>query len=366
MRILSRKVALAAAIALFALPLHAASGIPGFQVVAFGDSLLDAGTYAPFAEKGPFNGGRFTTNPGPNFTQDIARHFGGDLTAAFVGGFGQPLAANKGGLNYAQGGSRVTMQPGIGHAPPGTPNADVAAATTIPVKAQLALYLSAHGKFNPGQLVLINGGADDIFFQLEAAEAAGTPQALRAAIDAIIRAAINLAVITAAAVANGATHVVVMNVPDIGKAPAGVFSPDHGLLLTQVSYLFNITLSAALESQRRNFRGKVLLIDAFRFTDQVVASFRTFGFTVANTATACDLPAQVKIAGGLCLKNPGSLYCKSPASFGSSLFCSPRTYVRADADRSFMFADTVHPATHFGALFALFVEQRIGAQGWSN
>jgi hypothetical protein len=143
--------ALIAAFALVFMPLTASFGADRLRVVAFGDSLLDAGTYAPFP-KATFNGGRFRTNPGWNFTQEIAQHYGDTLTPAFVGGFGQPLVAN-GGFDYAQGGSRVTMQPGIDHAPPGTKDADFAAATAIPVKDQLSLYLSADGRFTSNQLV---------------------------------------------------------------------------------------------------------------------------------------------------------------------------------------------------------------------
>jgi GDSL-like Lipase/Acylhydrolase len=201
------------------MPLHALAGAGRFQVVAFGDSLLDAGTYEPFA-KVAFHGGRFTTNPGLNFTHDIARHFGDALTPAFVGGFGQPLSP-AGGLNYAQGGSRVTMQPGIGHAPPGDSNADFAAATTVPVRDQVKAYLSAHHVFTPYQLVLINGGANDILFQLEAAQAVGTPQAKIAALEAIVQSAIDLSAIVASVVEKGATHVLVMNLPDVGYKRAG-------------------------------------------------------------------------------------------------------------------------------------------------
>src|SRR5580700_9220108 len=92
------------------------------QVVSFGDSLSDVGTYAPVATA-DFGGGRFTTNPGQIWTQNVAQYYGDTLTAAQTGGFGVPLAPAS-GLGYAQGGARVTLQPGIGHATPGTPNAD--------------------------------------------------------------------------------------------------------------------------------------------------------------------------------------------------------------------------------------------------
>ncbi|HMC46785.1 MAG TPA: acylhydrolase, partial [Caballeronia sp.] len=134
------------------------------QVVSFGDSLSDVGTYAPVAAAN-FGGGRFTTNPGQIWTQNVAQYYGGTLTAANTGGFGIPLSPAS-GLGYAQGGSRVTLQPGIGHATPGTANADFSQATTIPINDQVTQYIGTSGSFNANQLVLVNGGANDIFYNL--------------------------------------------------------------------------------------------------------------------------------------------------------------------------------------------------------
>jgi phospholipase/lecithinase/hemolysin len=85
-----RKAALAAAITFGLMSSSASFGATKLEVVVFGDSLLDAGTYSPVAEA-KFGGGRFTTNPGLNFTQKVARSFGSELKPAFVGGFGLPL-----------------------------------------------------------------------------------------------------------------------------------------------------------------------------------------------------------------------------------------------------------------------------------
>jgi len=104
MRSVSFRAALAAALVIVFAPLEAAFGWGQVRVVAFGDSLMDAGTYAPFASQ--FTGqplrdsGRYTTNPGLNFTQELARHYGDNSTPAFVGGFGSnPCLEAKGGLN---------------------------------------------------------------------------------------------------------------------------------------------------------------------------------------------------------------------------------------------------------------------------
>ncbi|KAF1055699.1 MAG: hypothetical protein GAK41_00390 [Burkholderia gladioli] len=53
----------------------------------------------------------------------------------------------------------------------------------------------------------------------------------------------------------------------------------------------------------------------------------------------------------------------NPSAFASSLFCSPQTYTVANADQTYMFADTVRPTTRLHALFAQFVESQIAAAG---
>src|SRR5260370_863538 len=124
------KAAAVATITLGLLSSNASFGASKLDVVVFGDSLLDAGTYSLVAEA-KFGGGRFTTNPGLNFTQLVARFYGSELTPAFVGGFGLPLVP-AGGHDYAQGGSPVTMQPRIDHTPPGSSHPNSPTATPIP------------------------------------------------------------------------------------------------------------------------------------------------------------------------------------------------------------------------------------------
>jgi phospholipase/lecithinase/hemolysin len=341
------------------------------QVVSFGDSLSDVGTYAPVATA-DFGGGRFTTNPGQIWTQNVAQYYGDTLTAAQTGGFGVPLAPAS-GLGYAQGGARVTLQPGIGHATPGTPNADFSQATTIPVNDQVTSYISAHGSFNANQLVLVNGGANDIFYNLAVAQAtaagiqaqlaAGTitpaqaqaagAAAQTAATTAISQAAIDLATVIGRVVQAGATHVVISTVPDIGGAPQGLASADKGVALSQVTQLFNGTLQGAL--QKTGLLSKVIYVDAYSWIDGIQANFQANGFTVSNTGTACNLAAMIAAATKLGEPNP--------TAFGTSLFCSPQTYTVAGADQSYMYADTVHPTTHLYALFSTFVEQQIAKSG---
>ncbi|MGS0893654.1 SGNH/GDSL hydrolase family protein [Burkholderia stagnalis] len=320
------------------------------QIVSFGDSLSDVGTYSQI--KLGFGGGRFTTNPGQVWTQNVAQYYGDTLQPANQGGFGVPLQAT-GGLGYAQGGSRVTLQPGIGHADASVPNADYAQATTTPIASQLAQYLQQHGSFNANQIVLLNGGANDIFYWVAALQAgAVTPTQLQQGIGL---AAQQLAGLVQQIAAAGATHVFVSNVPDIGGTPLAVQGGSQ-TTLTQLSMLFNGTLAATLQALKVDTT-KYVLLDTFTWQDGILANYQANGFSVSNTDTACNLQAMVQAA------TQYGLTGANASAFGSSLFCSPQTYTTANADQTYMFADTVHPTTHLHLLFSQYVEQQIAAAG---
>jgi phospholipase/lecithinase/hemolysin len=298
-----------------------AGGI-NLQVVSFGDSLSDVGTYAPIASA--VGGGRFTTNPGQVWTQEVAQYYGDKLTAAFTINLAHELSP-QGGLGYAEGGSTV--------ATPANQNdflTDVIGNIEMPVNQQVSSYLSTHSNFNSGQLVLVWAGANDVL-------RAGS---LPAAAPVVQTAATALAQIVGQIVQGGATHVVVVNVPNIGLTPKGITSSDGGANLTQLSQLFNSDLNAAL--QANGLQGKVIQVDSYTWTDQIIANFQANGFAVSNTSTACD-PA------------------KTPDD--TALLCSPATYVTSNADQTYMFADDIHPSTHLHTLFAQYVEQQVAANG---
>jgi phospholipase/lecithinase/hemolysin len=362
------------------------------QVVSFGDSLSDVGTYAPVIQAS-FGGGRFTTNPGEVWTQKVAEYYGDTLKAAYLGGFGQPLVA-AGGNGYAQGGSDVVNAEGQGWAP------NNMAATTVPVVTQVSNYLGAHTSFNSNQLVLVNGGANDIFqfagttanltalatalttqfpLLVEAGKLPNTQAGqvmfiagyLQALPDPqIAQAAAALAAQVQTIVSSGATHVVVSTVPDIGNTPLGVAAeaatPGSAALLSGITAAYNGMLEAAL-AQTQGTTGKVIVVDAFSWIDQQLQNYQALGFTVPNTGTACNLSSMVANATAYATANPaatnGLTAAQYGSQFGSSLFCSPQTYTVAGADQTYMFADTVHPSTHLHALFAQYVEQQIAATG---
>lgn len=298
------------------------AGGVNLQIVSFGDSLSDVGTYAPLASK--VGGGRFTTNPGQVWTQTVAQYYGDTLSAAYTIDLTHKLTAQS-GFGYAEGGATVA-----------TPANQYDFLTALigniemPVNQQIASYLSAHESFNANQLVLVWAGANDVL-------RAGT---LPAAAPVVETAATTLAQLVGQIIQGGATHVVVVNLPNIGLSPDGRASSDGGANLTQLSQLFNTTLNAAL--QTAGLQSKVIQVDAYTWLNGIIANFQGNGFTVSNTGVACD---------------PG----KTPDS--TALLCSPATYTTANVDQTYMFADDLHPTTHLHALFAQYVEQQIAHSG---
>jgi phospholipase/lecithinase/hemolysin len=345
------------------------SGV-NLQVVAFGTSLSDAGTYSEQILPG-FGGGRFTTNPGEVWAQHVSEYFGNTLSPAFEGGFGVPLTAT-GGLDYAQGGALVT---GGGVA---NTSAVIAAASEQPVTWQLQQYLAQHGSFNANQLVLVEGGANEILNLLDvptdgsptnlalfgaalvannftaAVGAQGTaavaalmgegftqaqatalapayialglvqsnPTAF-ASIIPVITAAKTLGGLVHADIVPGSPKIAVVTVPDIGKTPAALkadaaigatpgsaSSADQALSL--ISAMYNLTLiqATAADVQAK----KVVLVDTFSWLDQSIQNAASLGFTVTNTDTACNLTAMATSATNYALANPQATLGLNPAT----------------------------------------------------
>lgn len=350
------------------------AGGVNMQVVAFGTSLSDAGTYSAVIAQ-QFGGGRFTTNPGQVWTQNVATYYGDTLTPAFLGGFGKPLTAT-GGLDFAQGGALVSTAQGIGWAP------NNLAATTTPIATQVANYLSAKGSFNSNQLVLVEGGANDILQNLNALLVAVqtdigggmTPQnaILKEVGTTLGPAAQALVTQVATIVAKGATHVVFVNVPDIGQTPLGVqVGAQNGAaaqqLVSGIVQTFNGVVAAGLQAANLP-AGTVISVDAFTWLDQLIATYQANGFSVSNTNTACNLTTMQTSATTYAQQNPsvllpGQTAAQFGAALASSLFCSPQTLTAANADQTYIFADQVHPSTRTHSLFAQYVESRIAAAG---
>ena len=278
---------LAVALALAAMPAWA--GQFG-NTVFFGDSLTDSGHFRitlppqlqPYA-------GKFTTNPAPVWAEFVADHYGGD-----------GRTDNQGGDNYAQGGSRVTVQNGV-------------AESTV---AQMQRYLAGNGgQADPRTLYTVWSGANDIF----AIAGAGAPPQ-----ETITAAVLGMAQIVGTLEAAGARYILVPNLPDMGLTPNAIAAGPAGqAALTQLATSYNNGMYSTLA--QRGLR--VIPLDTFTMLREVIASPATYGLRNV-TQTAC-LPPQ-----------------------GSSLTCTPSSLVAPDAASTYLFADGVHPSAAAHAILA--------------
>ena len=264
---------LALALACAAAP--AMAGDAYTQTWFFGDSLTDSGHFQ--------NGlpadirdvaGRFTTNPGQVWAQWLADYYGTDATTD-----------NQGGTNYAIGGARI----------------DTPVANTIPVTAQVELYLSTHGgRADPNALYTVWGGGNDLLaFDFAAPVGTQMVEAVGRLHDA------------------GARYILVPTLPDAGLTPFAISAGGAvPALATSIANSFNEQIFGALG----NAGLRVIPLNTFQLQQEIVADYASYGFTNIT----------------------------SPACSGSSLVCTPANYVVPGADQTYVFADGVHPssATH--------------------
>lgn len=273
----------------------------------FGDSLTDSGTYAPFTGTIVPGSGKYTTGPGPVWSENLAGHYG--TSAAPNAALIAPgtLGPSPGGSNYAQGGARVTDPAGIGSP----------ALTTLPITDQITGFLVTNPAADPAALYVVWGGANDVFVQY-AAFGAGQP--LVTSQTEVMTAAGDLVAQVARLRTAGARYIVVPNLPDIGATPFGAVQPPGGAtLLTGLSTLYNTTLFSGLQGQGL----QVIGLDVNSLFNEVLTNPANYGF--ANAATpACNVAAL-------------------PSN--SSLFCTGATLVPGADPQTFFFADAVHPTT---------------------
>jgi len=308
------------------------------QVVVFGDSLSDVGTYkvGAIAQVG---GGKFTTNPGPVWAETLGILLRARVTPYRQGFDG--VTQILGGTGFAMGGARVSQQPGIGCNPDATGHCT--AALTIPVTQQVADYLAGNGdRFSRDQLVFLFAGANDVFYQLGVFQAKVTagvpiPQAQDEALAAVQQAALELVGQAQLILAKGATRVVVLNLPEMSETPfakAPETAPVRPLIAGMVQ-MFNGTLAAGLHGSGAT------LLDLHAEFLRVIGNPGAYWVREINVP-ACD-PAKISaITNGL-------------EQGGSSLFCSPLTLLQKGAALTYLFADGVHPTTLGHLIFARFV-----------
>jgi len=218
------------------------------SLVVFGDSLSDNGNlysligYPP----APYYDGRFSN--GPVAAEQLATNLGAPLYDFAVGG------ATSGVGNYVDGGTQTA--PGMF----GLPGMQAELAEAGPLLASPIV---------PSSLFLVWGGANDFLTE-------GSPTVAAANVDAIV----------AALESDGAQHILVPGLPDLGLTPDYYGNP----LATAYTDAFNTALVAGLPPGATYF-------DTANLLDEVVADPAAYGFTNVTTpcfngTTVCSDPNQ--------------------------------------------------------------------------
>ena len=348
------------------------------QMVNFGDSLSDVGTYDVGVVKLQ-GGGHFSINGQGatgllyvNWTeflaatlqlsQPCAAQTGLKPVAPYVPTVGDETPtfhdASTGGtcLNYAQGGSRVTLQPGPGNRlllNPADPTTfgNALGALTIPVHDQIANYhTNVSATFSPTALVTVLAGANDVFIQTATVSGEVTAglltqdQAVAGAVAAMTQAADDLANdVNTMILAQGATHVVVVNIPDASLTPSAIASGAAGQALTKLLVqTFNTELATKLQAG-----SSLLLVDAFTASEDQATNMAQYGLTNVTTSV-CTSSSSL-----LCTKNT-LIAAVAPAASAAP----------ATAANTYEYADGVHPTPYGYRLLSELVGEQMAIKGW--
>lgn len=297
-----------------------ANAVTFSNVVVFGDSLSDAGYYRPFlAGLGLPSSvvatlGRFTTNPGPVWSELVAAYYGAST-----------LPSNAGGSNFAQGGATVaTNSPST---PPGF--------AQRPVSTQISEYLARDGgKADPTALHTVWAGGND-FLNNFTLLGAGTINQAQFQTNLLAAASAEVGQV-GRLYAAGARYVMVFALPNLGITPFALGTgAANAASATLASAGYNTTLYTGLASTGL----RVIPVDVFTLLNEIKADPAAYGFA-NTTGIACGPFPPITTS-------------------GSAQFCGPTNLVAANAGQTYLFADGVHPTTAAHAIVADFAKSLI-------
>lgn len=250
--------ALAIAVSLATLSGAAAAAYTSFYV--FGDSLSDDGNFY-----------LATGGNAPQSPPYAQRFSNGPVAAEYLGNsLGLPLTPSLlGGNDFAFGGA-LTGADNLFPFMNGTG-----------ILAQIQMFQGSHPQgFSDSSLVMLWAGPNDVFNAL----------ALNQDMTATINNAIgNLGNSIVQLYGLGARHILMPNMPDLGKTPFGLGSGDP-MGMTAISVGFNLGLDSLIGGMEGLFSGlDIIDFDAFSFVNDAIADPGKYGF--ANVSSMCLLGA---------------------------------------------------------------------------
>lgn len=306
------------------------------QLVVFGDSLSDEGTF----------GFRFTTLPGHTWAYHVARHLGCNADPAIACNYadaflGRTAPSHIGaGLNFAQGGARVRL--------PYSAVSQQSWGIPWPATRQLDAFLATHRRFSDDQVVAVFAGTNDVTYRYDPAidpvvaahlrENTSIPSRTMASERRrVSRAANDLVLLVQRARAAGASLVLVFNLFDLAHAPwfRTAAARDYIAMLTAD---FNVRLRKGVALPND---GSVRFVDTAAVLRPILVDPQAHGFVRSSGADACA------DTGADCVD-----------------FCHPHTQVTPSAHRDHLFAAGLHLSTAGHEVLARHViEQHLGHGG---
>ncbi len=319
-------------------------GLRFSEVVAFGDEYTDAGTYNPTTgDADPRNdvqsGMSFTTSPGTTWAVFVAEKLGLSLTSDRRVDFGVVgrggAVVPLGGTDYAEGGALIDQPSGNGiqmHQVPGLGVVPVQGPTKRSIQHQVDTYLIEHGgRFGDRQLVLIQGGANELLGFLRGV-GSGLVGASREhdianhAADSMVQEILRIR-------DTGARQIVYSNQMDLGVTPE-FRGTKLAKLATRITFDYNEAVAAALRGT------EIRIFDTAALLSKMLASPASFGFS-NTTSPACATVTAGDVTG-------------IPA-----LICSMQTLVTPGADQYYLFADLIRPSSRAHEIWGARVVQMV-------
>jgi phospholipase/lecithinase/hemolysin len=299
------------------------------EVVSFGDSLSDAGTYWF----------RFTTNPGLTFAQHLALRYGqiplpNEHMDRYADAYqGRPGLPGPGGLNYSEGGSKAnSAYSAVSQIPDGVP---------ISAREQLNRFFRQYHRFSANQLVTLFIGTNDVAYNYDPTIApdiakqlrenvSPSPATMQAETKRVQVAADDTARIARDILEHGAKRLVVLELYDLGQAP-WFQSRAAQTYATRLTKVFNAQLLAALPKNPEH----LLVVDTASVIADFIANGARYGFRHTAHEDACGTPDHD--------------------------YCFPESEAAPDADQTYVFAAGEHLTTLANRLLAEAVIKQLNA-----
>ena len=245
------------------------------DVVTFGDSLSDPGNIPDlsggvnFPPSPPYAGNRFSN--GPVYSELLPGLLGTDYDPA---------------LNFATGGA-LTGQDNLNSDRPSLlPGSDLTGVVLPGIETQVDGFLAAGNQLDDDDIVIVYGGANDIFVAAEAAATLPADQIPDLVQTTAATSAGNLATSVVRLNAAGGGYFILPNLPDIGATPSFTAGGADSIALgSGFTLVHNLALDQAASGLQDQTGANIIVFDVNAIVADIQANPERYGIT--NTTDAC-------------------------------------------------------------------------------